>query len=628
VEQNLETQSTTPADTTTNPPRSKTLGERVLDATIVIVIAHIIAKAMGLLQARVIGHYHGFDTVNDAFILVSEGLIYTLFLVGEESLGPAFLPVFMAAKEKDSESAAWRFASTIWNLQLALLLSITALLMLFPEHAVSFFTRFNKGSAAEKLARSTLAIHFLTAMAPSLIGISLGSLTYVIMNGYKKFFWPAFADAALKCATVVGVVAGHQMGLNEDALVIGVLAAGFTKIAVHLIALGKRVTLYRPVLSLSDPHIRKFTILLVPLLVGIIFAKSRDYFNNFYIISSLEEGMLSVNSYGRKIYSAVGWLIPYPLSIAMFPFFCELVARDDRNALGDFLTRASRMLMLIFLPLTVVVVVLSVPLAQALFETGKVSAEDAALAGRVNAFYSAVMPFYALEAIYMQAYFSTHRTISVTVIGIIFSSLSMLISYLGVVTYGLKGPDAVVLVALGFTVSRALKSIALASLLKARGLPLLPLGPTLSFLARASLLSAACGMAAYGTLKGVEKVQGPRRVALDKAPDKMPVDAKALNEKKGDELPAKRGEIVPKESEPQQPGDNKARKPASGLKALLRAAPQLALPGLAALLVFVAGCFLLRLSELNEMILFTKLFTKEKLRRRGKKKPEPTRPAA
>jgi len=28
------------------------------------------------------------------------------------------------------------------------------------------------------------------------------------------------------------------------------------------------------------------------------------------------------------------------------------------------------------------------------------------------------------------------------------------------------------------------------------------------------------------------------------------------------------------------------------------------------------------------MILFTKLFTKEKLRRRGKKKPEPTRPAA
>jgi len=577
---------------------------------------------MGVIQARVIGDYYGFGNENDAFVLAFEGLILTLYFIGEESIGPAFLPVFIAAKEKNSETEAWRFTSTLWNLHLSLLLVVTALLMLFPEQAVSYFTRFNKASAADQLERSKLAVHFLTMMAPSLIGLSLGSLTYVIMNGYKKFFWPAFADAALKCGLVAGVIIGLRMGLNENALVAGVLVAGFTKIAVHLTALGRKILLYRPVLNLNDPHFRKFLLLVAPLLLGIIFAKTRDYFNNFYIISSLEEGMLSVNSYGRKVYSTVGWLIPYPLSIAMFPFFCELVARDDNKALGDFLTRASRMLMLIFMPLTIVVVVLSVPLAQALFETGKVSSEDAALAGRVNAFYSAVIPFYALETIYMQAYFSTHRTVSVTIIGILFSTLSMVISYIGVIVYGLKGPDAVVLVALGFTTSRALKALALATILKWRGLPLLPLGSTIPYLVRLTILSVACGAAAYGTLQVVSKFQGAPAVAKAEPAVKAATKNEAAEPQKPKDPPPSRDKAPEppssmKEMGPAKPGDAPPAKPAgSGMKALLRAAPKLAVPGLVAGVVFLVLCKLLRLDEFDEII----RFTKEKLSRRGKKK--------
>jgi hypothetical protein len=59
----------------------------------------------------------------------------------------------------------------------------------------------------------------------------------------------------------------------------------------------------------------------------------------------------------------------------------------------------------------------------------------------------------------------------------------------------------------------------------------------------------------------------------------------------------------------------------AGFKSLLRALPKLVLPGLVALVIFVAGCKLLRLRELDEMF----AFAKERLKGKGRK---PTGPPA
>jgi hypothetical protein len=37
-------------------------------------------------------------------------------------------------------------------------------------------------------------------LGPAVIGLSLGSTTYVLLNGYKRFFLAAFGDAVWKFA--------------------------------------------------------------------------------------------------------------------------------------------------------------------------------------------------------------------------------------------------------------------------------------------------------------------------------------------------------------------------------------------------------------------------------------------
>ncbi|MCZ7645713.1 MAG: hypothetical protein M5U26_10585 [Planctomycetota bacterium] len=607
-----------PDSTSTTPPTSprRSLGERVVSATLAIAVAHALAKLFGSIQWSVISYYYPPESgVTDSFFLAFEGILWSLFLIGEESIGPAFLPAFIAAREKDGEKDAWHFTSVLLNLQFLLLAAAVALLMAFPKEAIDRLTLFQE--PAQGAGRAERAVRFLYLMAPALFGLSIGSLTYMVLNGYKKFFWPAFADAALKAGMMGGIVAGQFLGLSDDALVVGVLAAGATKLAVHLFALGGKLKLYRLSFDLRQPHLRKFFVLVAPLVLGIVFAKVRDYFNNFYILSELKPGMLSANSFGRKIFNAVASLVPYPLSIAIFPYLCEMVARDDRGELAAFLTRTSRMLLMVFLPATGVLMLLSIPLAQALFQGGMTGAETARLYGEIGVCYTLVLPAVALEMIYMQAFFSTYRTGAVTVIGIVFSSLSMAISYVGVMVYGLHGPEGVMVVALGYTFSRWLKTLALIVVQRALGLRVFPFLPTLSFLARALVLTAACTGVAQGGMWGVERVLP--------APPAEAIEAAEADEA-GKTAPKTAHEAKTEAGEPEaKTGEASEKKPKgqSKLKVLLRAAPNLAVPGALALLVFVLGCKLLRFEEFDVMV----GYAKEKLKRRRERGSPPAESA-
>ncbi len=592
------------------------LADRVVKATVSIAIAHFIAKIMGVVASRFIGHYYGFGVENDAFLFAYEILIWSFFLIGEESLGPAFLPIFMESRSKGSEKDAWHFTSVVMNLQILILLVVIAALMLFPQQVVYWFTRFDRGVASKvaKLSRADLAIHYITWMAPALLGLSISSLTYMILNGYKKFFWPAFADAALKAGLVAGVLMGRLAGWDEDALIAGVLVASVIKLGVHVSALGGKIKMLRPTLDFSNPWLRKMVILIAPLLLGILYAKGRDYFNDAYVISSLEAGMLSVNRYGKKIFTTMGWLIPYPLSIAMFPFLCELVDRKDNVALGRFLTKASRMLLLIFFPMAAVIAVLSIPLAQVLFQTGKVTAADAALAGQVNSCYILVLPAYALEYIFMQAYFSTRRTAAVALIGVIFSTLSMVISYVCVLRLGFTGAEAVMAVALGYTLSRWLKTLTLIGVLKASGLQMLPLGPMVVYLGRVVVLTACCAGAAYGALAGFSRAQD----STEKKSASLRETAAVANGEQKAEIPGKEtGNPGKGAASEAGKGDEKDRKGSGGsaFRALLSAGPRLIVPGILAVMVFILGWKVMRFEELDEML----HYTKEKLKRRRTK---------
>jgi putative peptidoglycan lipid II flippase len=482
------------------------LEKRIFKASAFVLIAHTLFKLAGLIQAKAMGYYLPQDTFDVVYAFAFENCIYMLFLIGEEVLGPSFMPVFMRELDVESEKSAWTVANTVLTLQFVLLIAVAGVLVLAPHWVVGLLTKWSADSSPEKYE---LAAKSIRTMGPAVIGLSLGSTTYVLLNGYKRFFLAAFGDAVWKfCVVFLLMLGAFLKGDSARMLMWGLVAGAVCKVGTHLLGLRDKLSLFRPTLAVSHPAFKRLCWLALPLLAGILMAKVRDEYNNVYVLSALDEsGLMQANSIGKKLQSTLLFLVPYTLSIAVFPFFCELVDKKDHASLGRLVTRFGRMLLAIFVPFALFVAVAAVPLTSLIFRGGHFDAVAVQRTAVSLSFYTFMLPAAAIEMLVMQAFFANRRMVSVTLIGILFSSFSILVSWIGLKVCNGHEMMLLAFIAGGLTLSRTFKCVTLVEMLK-KNAPVFPFFATMAFLLRVTLAAGAAGALGWLVLHRVDAVAG------------------------------------------------------------------------------------------------------------------------
>lgn len=71
------------------------IGSRIIRASVLIYAAHFLFKVLGIPQWMAMTRLIDTGTLEIVYVVAFEGCIFSLFLIGEEVIGPAFLPVFM-----------------------------------------------------------------------------------------------------------------------------------------------------------------------------------------------------------------------------------------------------------------------------------------------------------------------------------------------------------------------------------------------------------------------------------------------------------------------------------------------------------------------------------------------------
>jgi putative peptidoglycan lipid II flippase len=476
-------------------PRTASFAGRFMKAGVAVGAALLLFKLAGLIQARAIGQFLSKET-GDVYVFAFENCIFALFLLGEGVIGPALMPVFMRARDSgpEGERRAWRFAGTFLTWQFLILAAAVALLMVFPESVVRLLTSWTPENRPDKFA---LAVATVRRLAPALLGLSLGSTTYALLNAHKRFFLAAFGDAAWKFTAVAALyLFATRTGDPASVLIAGLVCGSVVKLLLHLWGLRDKLRFLSPSLGVRTEEFRSFALLALPLIAGVVFAIVRDNVNYVYFPSLLTDGMMQANSWGSKLEKVLVMLVPTTLSIAAFPFLCEMAERGDRSVFGDFITKTGRQLLALFLPFAAVIAVLAVPLTSLVFGGGKFDAVSVQRAALAMACYTFALPAVAVETILMKAFFASRRTVAVSVLGIVFSTLSMFISWGGSRLFRENELLVLGVIAGGFALTRWMKTASLAVLFR-RSAPAFPAAETASFLVRLILASAAIAGAAY-----------------------------------------------------------------------------------------------------------------------------------
>lgn len=464
---------------------------KIVRAMLVVLIFHLFWKLGGFILSNVLSGLYGLEDITDAYTLGLNGIVFALFLIVEESMGPAFLPVFIYRMKEDGEEKAWEFGNTVFVLLLTVLCVTVVCGVLFTPQIVDFAA---PGLLEEgRLAARANAITLVRVGFPGLLGLALGSLTYVILNAYRIFGYPAAGDSAQKFLWV-GVLWGMSVifGANPLFIAIGFLIGACAKILVHIVGLRSKLHLFRLRLKLRSPDMKRFLILLAPLLVGIVAAKFRDVITR-RIGSYLPEGQISAVDWAKKIGDFPVLLVPYALSIAMFPFLCDMAKEKDYKQLGSVVTRTLKFLALFFIPVTIATIVMRRPVVQFLYDWGKWSETSTYWTSLALGCYAISIVFYSSEVILMQSFFSMQNTWIPVSVGLVSSSLQIAGLYVAVTVFDL---NRFYCVALAYPLSRIIKNIALIGIMKKK-MPILSAGETSLFLGKMAVICAGVGGAMY-----------------------------------------------------------------------------------------------------------------------------------
>ncbi len=400
---------------------------KLLRSTMDISIPTLLSRILGYIRDMIQAFFLGTGTSADAFTIAY--IIPNLLrrLTAEGAMTSAFIPIFSKLKKEETKEKLWRFAN-IFFFDLTLVMAVVVVLgVIFSPFLVKVIAFGFK----DIQGKMELTILLTRIMFPYIFLVSLAALAMAILNSFHKFFVPALTPVLYNVAviTAAAVFAAHS---REPAFVFagGVVVGGALQLGFQIPFLLKKGMVFKPMLSLRHPAVRKVVKLMIPGIFGagihqINFALSR------MIASFLEEGSVSSLYYSSRIQEFTLGLFSIALSIALLPTFSDLVASKDYSGMKRTLSFSLRVIAFITIPAMVGLLVLSRPIIHILYQRGHFDAESTVMTASCLLFFSLSLPFISGVKIIAPAFYSLKDTKTPAVIAfftlIIYISLSIIL---------------------------------------------------------------------------------------------------------------------------------------------------------------------------------------------------------
>jgi putative peptidoglycan lipid II flippase len=280
-------------------------------------------------------------------------------------------------------------------------------------------------------------------------------------------------------------------------LAVGAVGGALAHLLVQAPGLARRQARYRLSLSLHDRGVREVMRLMGPRMLGLLFVQLH-FLVNTSLASGLQPGSVAALNYAWLLMLLPLGVFAQAIGTAVFPTFAAQVALGQEATLRLTFAQILRTVLFLTLPAAVGLLVLRVPLVQALLEHGEFGPESTALVAVALRAYALGLVAHALVEIGVRAFYALHNTWTPVLVGVAAMALNVMLSLILVRWLALSG------LALANSTATTLEMLCLLWLLARRlgGLELARLGGTLVRSAVAAALMAAALVGWLGWVAG------------------------------------------------------------------------------------------------------------------------------
>ena len=395
----------------------------LLRSGIVVAFFTLISRIFGLMREQFIASLFGStpigDSINVAFKLPN--LFRRIFAEG--ALSNVFIPIYNE-KMLISKRAASDFSGEIFTLLLLTLIIITALMQIFMPQLMLFIA---PGFHSKK-EKFELTVFLCRITIPYLIFVSLTALLGGILNSTKKFAAFAFSPVILSVCVIICTLTLNNYLEPTISISLSLIIAGVLQVSFMFICI-KRADLSFPfILKPNDPDVKKLLINMGPAIVS----SSVQQLNLFISqsIASFIDGAISILAYADRIYQFPLSIIGNSFSTILLPELSKIYRSNDLVTAKKVQNNAIRMGLLLSLPATFGIIILSHPIINIIYERGAFNTQDTTNTAEAISAFALGLPAFILAKIFTPIFYAngdTKTPLKVSLFSIIINTIMNLL---------------------------------------------------------------------------------------------------------------------------------------------------------------------------------------------------------
>ena len=431
--------SATSAGTSGNQPeRKETSDEQVVRSTGSMAVATLLSRITGFIRTVLIGSMLGpaigsaFQTANTLPNLITEIVLGSV-------LTSLVIPVLTRAAKEDPDKGA-AFIRRLFTLTITLLTVVTIVATL----AAPFLTRLQLDSEGQ--VNVALSTSFAYLLLPQIFFYGLFSLFMAILNTKEIFRPGAWAPVANNIVSITVLIlyslvpgaldpqeAAGVLDPHVVLLGLGSTLGVVVQCAIMIPPLRKAGIDLRPLWGIDD-RLKQFGGMAVAIVVYVAISQL-GYIVTTRIASASDAGAPLIYSNAWLLLQVPYGVIGVTLLTAIMPRLSRNAAHGDDKAVVNDLTLATKLTFIALIPVIVFFTGFGPAIAQALFQWGAFTNEDAELLGLTLSFSAFTLIPYSLVMLHLRVFYAremawtpTYIIAGITLVKIVLSMASPLVA--------------------------------------------------------------------------------------------------------------------------------------------------------------------------------------------------------
>lgn len=365
-------------------------------ASALLVAVAALSKGLGFIREILIANYYGASGLVDAFsvaysvpLLAAGGISFAFSM----ALLPKYHQVLKAKGQEEADCLLVNVHVSCFVLSIVVILP----LWVMPNEVIRLVAPGLPPGGAQ------LAGELLRWLCVYVLSLNLVNLLVATFHVFNHFKVPAIGEIGFNAVTIIVLVCWAS-GLGIHALVLGNLLGNVLWIGLLIGALVKNRA------RLGAWYVRRLNLwspvrLALPIWGYAICGHLGGIIAN-YFASGLQEGSVAAFGYARTISVAVVTLVTLNIARGVFPTLAVLSSTEQSEEGRTLLLALSKVIILFFVPISILLAVFRKEILGALYLRGAFSAVDLETTSTVFFYFAATLVVAALEPVFVRTCFT------------------------------------------------------------------------------------------------------------------------------------------------------------------------------------------------------------------------------